>query len=177
MIKFSIFLNIFVIANRMNYEQADYSYLSLRSWINVIIGKMTSIDRRKKEILINERTFLPYDHLVLCTGEQYYLISPMSNKVWNSYSKSEVKPHLGRPLFGNFSFAYSIFPMKFLEYNCFMNVKDMPPKNVFVINDEYDAETLLMQIQKNNLLSSHGNDWKFSQKNYFKFFVNFNFFF
>lgn len=32
----------------------------------------------------------------------------------------------------------------------------MPPKNVFVINDEYDAETLLMHIQKKNLLSSHG---------------------
>ncbi len=57
-----------------------------------------------------------------------------------------------------------------------MNLKDMPPKNVFVINDEYDAETLLMHIQKNNLLSSHGNDWKFSQKNYFKFFVYFTFF-
>ena len=97
----------------MNYDQTDYSYLSLRSWINVIVGKMTSIDRRKKHILINDQTVLPYDHLILCTGEQYYSISPMSNKVWNAYSKQEVKPHLTRPLFGktNSRFnAYAYFP-------------------------------------------------------------------
>ncbi len=85
----------------MSYDQTDHAYLSLRSWVNVIVGKMTSIDRRKKQILINDQTILPYDHLVLCTGEQYYLIAPMGIKVWNAYSKQEVRPHLTRPLFGN----------------------------------------------------------------------------
>jgi hypothetical protein len=66
----------------------------------VIIGKLTSIDRRKKQIKINGQTILPYDHLILCTGEQYYFIAPMQNRIYNSYSKQEVKPHPNRPLFG-----------------------------------------------------------------------------
>jgi hypothetical protein len=85
----------------MNYTHQDYAAMSLRSWVNIIEGKMTLIDRRKKQIVINERTILPYDHLILCTGEQYYNLAPMRQRVYNSYSKQEVKPHLGRPLFGN----------------------------------------------------------------------------
>lgn len=84
----------------MNYDQNDHSYLSLRSWINVIIGKMTSIDRRRQNICINGSTILPYDHLILCSGEQYYFISPMQARIYNSYSRQEVKPHISRPLFG-----------------------------------------------------------------------------
>lgn len=117
-------------SHSMNYDQSDYPYLSLQSWINTIVGKMTSIDRRRKEILINDRTVLAYDHLILCTGEQYYPVAPLSNKIWNSYSKSEVKPSLSRAMF------------------------DGPPRNMFVINDEYDAENVLAHIEKNNLVSS-----------------------
>ncbi len=86
---------------RMNYDQNDYAHQSLRSWVNVILGKMTSIDRRRKNICINGQTVLPYDHLILCTGEQYYLIAPLQARIYNSYSRQEVKPHITRPLFGN----------------------------------------------------------------------------
>jgi NADH dehydrogenase FAD-containing subunit len=72
----------------------------LRSWVNVIIGKLTSINRRKKYIKINDQTILPYDHLILCTGEQYYFIAPMQARIYNWYSKQEIKPNLYRALFG-----------------------------------------------------------------------------
>lgn len=84
----------------MNYSHKDYAALSLRSWVNIINGKVTAIDRRKKLVTINESTVLPYDHLILCAGEQYYPIAPMRALVYNAYSKKEVKPHLARPLFG-----------------------------------------------------------------------------
>ena len=92
----------------MNFTHQDYAAMSLRSWINIIDGKMTYIDRRKKLIYINEKTVLPYDHLILCSGEQYYHLAPMKARVYNSYSKKEVKPHLSRPLFGIFCFFLSI---------------------------------------------------------------------
>lgn len=84
----------------MNYNDLDHAAISLRSWINIIAGKLSSIDRRKKQIVINNTSILPYDHLVLCTGSQYYHIAPMQAKVYNLLTKQEVKPHLGRPLFG-----------------------------------------------------------------------------
>jgi NADH dehydrogenase FAD-containing subunit len=84
----------------MNFDSKDHATMSLRSWVNVILGKMTSIDRRHKNIVINGQTILPYDHLILCTGEQYYNIAPHNARVYNAYTKQEVKPFNGRPLFG-----------------------------------------------------------------------------
>ena len=88
-------------AQNMNYDSADHAHLSLRSWINVIMGQMTAIDRRRKQITIDNAKVISYDHLILATGEQYYYIAPMQNRVENSYTKKEVKPHLNRPMFGN----------------------------------------------------------------------------
>jgi hypothetical protein len=87
-------------ADSLNYSHSDYTALSLRSWVNIVSGKMTHIDRRAKHIVIDDRTVLPYDHLILCAGEQYYPLAPMRARVYNSYSKQEVKPSLKRPLFG-----------------------------------------------------------------------------
>lgn len=120
-------------AQSMNYDQKDHAYMSLRSWVNVVIGKMTHIDRRQKNIYINEHTVLPYDHLILCTGEQYYPVAPLQARVYNSYSRQEVKPHISRPFFG------------------------IPPLNMFVINNEYESESVLAYIAKNKLIESNEN--------------------
>lgn len=89
-----------MLSKSLNYEHDDHARMSLRSWVNVIFGKITSIDRKKKQICINSKRTLPYDHLILCTGEQYYHIAPTDAKVFNFYTKSEVKPSLDRILFG-----------------------------------------------------------------------------
>lgn len=107
----------------MNYDSQDLAAISLRSWVNIITGKMTWIDRRRKVILINGHTQLPYDHLILCTGEQYYNIAPLNAKIYNPYTKHEVKSHPTRILF------------------------DQPPQNMFVINNEVEAENLLRFMQ------------------------------
>ena len=84
----------------MNYDQLDYASMSLRSWINSVTGKMTSINRRKKYIVIDNGNILPYDHLILCTGTQYYQIAPMKAKVYNAHTKKDIRPSLTRPLLG-----------------------------------------------------------------------------
>ncbi len=84
----------------LNYNSTAHATISLRSWVNLVTGHLTAIDRRRKHVVINERTILPYDHLVLCTGEQYYHVAPLHARVYNDYSRKEVKPHPARQLFG-----------------------------------------------------------------------------
>lgn len=45
--------------------------MSLRSWVNVVVGKMTGIDRAAKFVIVSNDRKVPYDHLILCTGQQY----------------------------------------------------------------------------------------------------------
>lgn len=44
--------------------------MSLCSWVNVVVGKMTSINRGAKYVVVSEEK-VPYDYLVLCTGQSY----------------------------------------------------------------------------------------------------------
>jgi NADH dehydrogenase FAD-containing subunit len=88
-------------SSSLNYQYEDHAILSLRSWVNIVYGKMTMIDRRKKQIVINSQKVLPYDHLILSTGLQYYKVAPMDADVYNFHTKQEVKPTFDRILFGN----------------------------------------------------------------------------
>lgn len=85
---------------RLDYQYEDYAKLSLRSWVNIVYGKMTAIDRRRRQIVINTQKVLPYDHLILCTGTQYYRVAPLVSTVFNYHTKREVEPSLDRALFG-----------------------------------------------------------------------------
>jgi NADH dehydrogenase FAD-containing subunit len=89
-----------MLTKTMNYNHTSFATMSLRTWINVVYGKMTSIDRRNKHIVINTNKILPFDHLILCTGKQYYPIAPFDSIVYNAYSREQVKPSLERILFG-----------------------------------------------------------------------------
>lgn len=117
----------------MNYDSKDLTAISLRSWVNSITGKMTWIDRRRKFILINGHIQLPYDHLILCTGEQYLNIAPLNARIYNPYTKQEVKSHPTRILF------------------------DQPPQNMFVINNEVEAERFLRYLELSKIESIDDN--------------------
>lgn len=45
--------------------------MSLCSWVNVVVGRMTAIDRAAKHVVVSQEDIVPYDHLILCTGQQY----------------------------------------------------------------------------------------------------------
>ncbi|XP_064195939.1 cilia- and flagella-associated protein 61 [Anguilla rostrata] len=59
------------LATSHGYSDRDHAQLSLRSWVNVIAGKMTGINRADKHVLVSGNRKVPYDHLILCTGQQY----------------------------------------------------------------------------------------------------------
>lgn len=45
--------------------------MSLCSWVNVVVGRMTAIDRAAKHVVVSHEDIVLYDHLILCTGQQY----------------------------------------------------------------------------------------------------------
>lgn len=45
--------------------------MSLCSWVNVVVGKMTGINRTAKYVVVSKEKKVPYDYLVLCTGQSY----------------------------------------------------------------------------------------------------------
>ena len=45
--------------------------MSLCSWVNVVVGRMTAIDRVAKHVVVSKEEIVLYDHLILCTGQKY----------------------------------------------------------------------------------------------------------
>ena len=82
-------------------------------------GKMTAIDRKKKLLTINHNTIVPYDHLVLGMGLQYQIPAPTEADVDSGVTSSELPNSPDR---------------RYLK---------SPPKNLFLVNDEYDAAVAL----------------------------------
>ncbi|KAM4632856.1 cilia- and flagella-associated protein 61 [Polymixia lowei] len=69
------------------YSSRDYGLLSLRSCVNVVTGKMVSINREDKHILVTGSRVVPYDHLILCTGQQYQVPCPTGIDTSQAVSK------------------------------------------------------------------------------------------
>lgn len=53
------------------FNDKDYALMSLCSWVNVVVGRMTAIDRVAKHVVVSQEDIVHYDHLILCTGQQY----------------------------------------------------------------------------------------------------------
>ena len=59
--------------------------MSLRSWINVVTGKMVGIDRAVKHMLVSGGRKVPYDHLIFYTGQQYQEPHSVFSEVRNDH--------------------------------------------------------------------------------------------
>ncbi|XP_070577295.1 cilia- and flagella-associated protein 61-like isoform X2 [Ptychodera flava] len=97
------------------YSQDELSQISLRSWVNVVFGKMIAINRVSKYVVVTGGARVPYDHLVLATGQQYQVSAPTEANVDQLLTNEEVPNSPNRRFSG------------------------VKPSNTFVINDEYDA--------------------------------------
>ncbi|XP_056150213.1 cilia- and flagella-associated protein 61 [Lampris incognitus] len=60
------------------YSSRDFGQLGLRPSVSVVTGKMVGIDRKAKHILVSGGRKVPYDHAVLCMGQQYQVPCPTS---------------------------------------------------------------------------------------------------
>ncbi|XP_076442740.1 cilia- and flagella-associated protein 61-like [Babylonia areolata] len=100
-----------------SYGHEECAQLSLRTWVTVIHGHMTAIDRRKKVIIINESFHVPYDHLILATGQQFQVPIPSLGNIDNSHDVPE------EPTFSK------------------------RPQNLFLINDAHDADAAIQHAK------------------------------
>ncbi|XP_007946388.1 cilia- and flagella-associated protein 61 [Orycteropus afer afer] len=114
------------------FNDKDYALMSLCSWVNVVVGRMTSIDRVAKHVMVSEGEIVLYDHLILCTGQQYQVPCPTGADIRQHLTNREI-PNSGKQRY-----------------------TDIVPCNHFTLNDEEDCSKALAWI-KNNSITTEGN--------------------
>ncbi|XP_032460315.1 cilia- and flagella-associated protein 61 [Phocoena sinus] len=114
------------------YNDKDHALMSLCSWVNVVVGKMTAIDRAAKQVIVSREEVVLYDHLVLCTGQQYQVPRPTGADISQHPTNREVL---------NSGLQQYTGPV---------------PCNHFTLNDEEDCLKALTWI-RNNSIAVEGN--------------------
>ncbi|XP_051781521.1 cilia- and flagella-associated protein 61 [Erpetoichthys calabaricus] len=107
------------------YNDKDYALLSPQSWVNVVIGKMKRIDRAAKHVVLSEGRKVPYDHLILCTGEQYQVCNPTGVDINKLLTNRELSVNLNQIYTGQV------------------------PSNLFTIKDKEDCLNAYIWLQDN----------------------------
>ncbi|XP_037668187.1 cilia- and flagella-associated protein 61 isoform X3 [Choloepus didactylus] len=114
------------------FNDKDYALMSLCSWVNVVVGRMTGIDRAAKHVVVSEEEIVPYDHLILCTGQQYQVPCPTGADITKHLTNREIPDNSKQQYTGKV------------------------PCNHFTLNDEEDCFKALTWI-KNNSITTEGN--------------------
>ena len=123
----------------LDYEREELNRLSLRSYVNVVCAKLISLNRPMKLAILDDETVGRYDHLLLCTGNQFQIIAPMQANVISPLNKKAVPSKSDRILFGN---------LRSRDLFCFKSIHIEPaPPNVLTINDEFDAAMALKWLR------------------------------
>ncbi|XP_074065449.1 cilia- and flagella-associated protein 61 isoform X2 [Macrotis lagotis] len=110
------------------FNDKDYALMSLCSWVNVVVGKMTGINRAAKHVILSNEKIVPYDHLILCTGQQYQVPRPTGADITKLLTNREIK-------------------------DCKERYTGKIPSNLFTLNDEEDCLRALKWIHENFILS------------------------
>ncbi|XP_060630072.2 cilia- and flagella-associated protein 61 [Anolis sagrei] len=82
--------NLRCLINSHCFNEDDYALMSLASWIKVVAGKMIGIDRSAKHVIVSNNKKVPYDHLILCTGQQYQVPCPTGADIKKLLTNREV---------------------------------------------------------------------------------------
>uniref|UniRef100_A0A669QLG1 Cilia and flagella associated protein 61 n=1 Tax=Phasianus colchicus TaxID=9054 RepID=A0A669QLG1_PHACC len=114
------------------FNDEDYAQMSLCSWVNVVVGKMTGINRSAKYVVVSKERKVPYDYLVLCTGQNYQVLSPTEADISTFATNKEVTSKRPQRYTGKI------------------------PSNHFTLNDDQDC-LKAMEWLKENFINSEGN--------------------
>jgi len=108
------------------FSKAEYEAMVLPTWVNVIDGKMIKIDRVNKKVILSNEKEVPYDHLLLCTGQQFQLPVPTGADIASLVTTSEAKQKKQPKVF-----------------------KGHLPQNVFRVNDTADTKAAFEWVESN----------------------------
>uniref|UniRef100_A0A452VLG2 Cilia and flagella associated protein 61 n=1 Tax=Ursus maritimus TaxID=29073 RepID=A0A452VLG2_URSMA len=111
------------------FHDKDYALMSLCSWVNVVVGRMTAIDRAAKHVVLSKEEIVLYDHLILCTGQQYQVPCPTGADISQHVTNREI-PNSGKQRY-----------------------TDKVPCNHFTLNDEEDCCKALSWIRNNSIIA------------------------
>ncbi|NXW42893.1 CFA61 protein, partial [Nyctiprogne leucopyga] len=114
------------------FNDEDYAQMSLCSWVNVVVGKMSGINRAAKYVVVSKEKKVPYDYLVLCMGQKYQVLSPTGADISKLPTNREV---------------ISKWPQRYTG---------KVPSNHFTLNDDQDC-LKAMHWLKENVVNSEGN--------------------
>uniref|UniRef100_A0A8C0F6I3 Cilia and flagella associated protein 61 n=1 Tax=Bubo bubo TaxID=30461 RepID=A0A8C0F6I3_BUBBB len=114
------------------FNDEDYAQMSLCSWVNVVVGKMTGINRAAKHVVVSKEKKVPYDYLVLCTGQKYQVLSPTGADISKLPTNRE---------------TISKWPQRYTG---------KVPSNHFTLNDDQDCLKAVHWL-KENVVNSEGN--------------------
>ncbi|NXS86992.1 CFA61 protein, partial [Erpornis zantholeuca] len=105
------------------FNDEDYAQMSLCSWVDVVVGKMTGINRTAKYVVVSKERKVPYDYLVLCTGQSYQALAPTG---------------------ADSSGVTSRWPQRYVE---------KVPSNHFTLNDAQDCSEAACWLEENLVTS------------------------
>ncbi|XP_035176848.1 cilia- and flagella-associated protein 61 isoform X5 [Oxyura jamaicensis] len=114
------------------FNDEDYAQMSLCSWVNIVVGKMTGINRTAKYVVISKQRKVPYDYLVLCMGQKYQVLSPTGADISTLPTNRDV---------------LSEWPQRYTG---------KVPSNHFTLNDDQDCLKAMHWLEE-NIINSEGN--------------------
>ncbi|XP_059561412.1 cilia- and flagella-associated protein 61 [Myotis daubentonii] len=121
------------LASDQSYNDKDHALMSLCSWVNVVVGRMTAIDRAAKHVVVSHEDIVLYDHLILCTGQQYQVPCPSGADIGQHLTNRDVEEGYRKQRY-----------------------TDQVPRNHFTLNDEEDCLKAQIWI-RNNAIATEGN--------------------
>ncbi|XP_058419300.1 cilia- and flagella-associated protein 61 [Diceros bicornis minor] len=114
------------------FNDKDHALMSLCSWVSVVVGRVTAIDRAAKHVVVCKEDIVLYDHLILCTGQQYQVPCPTGADISQHLTNREIPNSSKRRYTGQV------------------------PRNHFTLNDEEDCFKALTWV-RNNSITTEGN--------------------
>ncbi|XP_019568090.2 cilia- and flagella-associated protein 61 isoform X1 [Rhinolophus sinicus] len=111
------------------FNDKDHALMSLCSWVNVVVGRMTAIDRAAKHVVVSQEEIVLYDHLILCTGQQYQVPCPTGADISQLLTNREIPNSSKQRYTGKV------------------------PCNHFTLNDEEDCLKALTWIRNNSIIT------------------------
>ncbi|KAB0348484.1 hypothetical protein FD754_013341, partial [Muntiacus muntjak] len=130
------------------YNDRDHELMSLCSWVNVVVGRMTAIDRAAKQVIVSREKVVLYDHLILCTGRQYQ---------GSSQGPGDAGRGDGAQVPCPTEVDISLHPTnREVSNSCLRRYTGPIPCNHFTLNDEEDCLRALAWI-KNKSITAEGN--------------------